>query len=103
MAESQKIGAAVALKALGYRVPVKSPGTTSPASIPKGPSAGKLRAGRRHRLRRRRADSVPARPPPRDPKGTSRARRSRSTVRRDRMTKKVDVKTVPDPREPERP
>jgi Lon-like protease len=44
MAQSQKIGAAVALKALGYRVPVKSPGTVIADVNPKGPSAGKLRA-----------------------------------------------------------
>jgi Lon-like protease len=44
MAQSQEIGAAVALKALGYRVPVKSPGTVIADVNPKGPSAGKLRA-----------------------------------------------------------
>jgi PDZ domain-containing protein len=44
MAQSQEIGAAVALKALGYRVPVKSPGTVIADVNPNGPSAGKLRA-----------------------------------------------------------
>ena len=44
MAQSQEIGAAVALKALGYRVPVKSPGTVVADVNPNGPSAGKLRA-----------------------------------------------------------
>ena len=42
MAESQEIGAAVALRSLGYRVPVDSPGTVVADVNPKGPSAGKL-------------------------------------------------------------
>jgi PDZ domain-containing protein len=45
MAQSQQIGAAVALKELGYRVPIKSPGTVIADVNPSGPSAGKLRAG----------------------------------------------------------
>lgn len=45
MAQSQEIGAAVALKELGYRVAIKSPGTVIADVNPDGPSAGKLRAG----------------------------------------------------------
>jgi len=44
MAESQDIGPAVALRSLGYKVPVTSPGTVIAAVDPKGPSAGKLKA-----------------------------------------------------------
>jgi Lon-like protease len=44
MAESQEIGAAVALRSLGFKVPVDSPGTVIAAVAPKGPSAGKLDA-----------------------------------------------------------
>ena len=44
MAESQKIGAAVALRSLGYDVPVDSPGTVVAGVNPDGPAAGKLRA-----------------------------------------------------------
>lgn len=45
MVESQKIGAVVALRALGYRVPVTSPGTVIAAVSRDGPSAGKLSPG----------------------------------------------------------
>jgi PDZ domain-containing protein len=44
MAESQKIGAAVALRELGYRVDVQSPGTVVAGVDPNGPSDRKLRA-----------------------------------------------------------
>ena len=65
MAESQKIGAAVALRELGYRVPVKVLGTVIAGVSPKGPSDGKLRARRRRRCRRRAADEDPERRSPR--------------------------------------
>jgi Lon-like protease len=42
MAQSQEIGAAIALRSLGYRVPVHSPGTVIADVNQKGPSAGKL-------------------------------------------------------------
>jgi PDZ domain-containing protein len=44
MALSQQVGAAVALKALGYPVGLQSTGTLIEAVDPHGPSAGKLRA-----------------------------------------------------------
>ena len=44
MSLSQQVGAAVALKALGYRVKLQSPGMVIEAVDPDGPSAGKLRA-----------------------------------------------------------
>ena len=44
MALSQEVGAAVALRALGYGVDVRSPGTLIVAVDPNGPAAGKLRA-----------------------------------------------------------
>jgi PDZ domain-containing protein len=47
MSESQKIGAAVALRSLGYRVPVKVLGTSIAQVAPDGPSAGKLEPGDR--------------------------------------------------------
>jgi Lon-like protease len=45
MAESQKVGAAVALRYLGHTVPVKVTGTVIAAVDPKGPSAKKLKPG----------------------------------------------------------
>jgi Lon-like protease len=102
MAESQKIGAAVALKELGYRVPVQSPGTVVAGVNPNGPSSGKLRAN----------DvivSVDGRPTPFLPdlrRAIARHRPGETvevTVRRDRTTKRVAVKTVADPENPRRP
>jgi PDZ domain-containing protein len=102
MAESQKIGAAVALKALGYRVPVQSPGTVVAGVNPNGPSAGKLRA---HDV----IVSVDGQPTPFLPDLRREIRKHRPgesvevTVRRDRTTRKVVVKTVPDPEDTRRP
>ena len=102
MAESQKTGAAVALKALGYRVPVQSPGTVVAGVNPEGPSAGKLRA---HDV----IVSVDGQPTPFLPdlrRAIARQRPGETvelTVRRDRTTRKVDVKTVADPENPRRP
>lgn len=102
MALSQEVGAAVALKALGYKVDVRSPGTEILAVDPKGPAAGKLRPrdvvvtvdGRRapsltdlRRLIRRHQ--------PGD--------RVQLTVRRGERVRKVDVKTIPDQKVPTRP
>lgn len=102
MVESQKIGAAVALRSLGYRVPVESPGTVVADVNRKGPSAGKLRA----------QDvivSVDGQPTPFLPD----LRRAiakhepgetvQLTVRRGDGTKQVAVKTVADPDNKGRP
>ena len=102
MAESQKIGAAVALRALGYRVPVQSPGTVVAGVNPNGPSAGKLRA---HDV----IVSVDGEPTPflpdlrraigkHQPGETVQVR-----IRRGDTTKEVDVKTVADPENEGRP
>jgi Lon-like protease len=102
MAESQKIGAAVALQSLGYEVPVESPGTVVAGVNPKGPSAGKLRA---HDV----IVSADGEPTPFLPDLRRVIRKHRPgetvelTVLRDRGTRKVDVKTVPDPESPGRP
>jgi len=96
MAESQEIGAAVALKALGYKVPVKSPGTVIAAVNPKGPSADKLRANDTiAAVDGRPTPSLPAlrRQITKHPPGQKVA----LTVLRDGATRTVDVKTAPDP------
>jgi Lon-like protease len=102
MAESQKIGAAVALQSLGYRVPVKSPGTVVADVDPKGPSAGKLKA-------QDVIASVDGRPTPFLP-DLRRAIGRHSpgetvevTVKRGRGVKKLEVKTVADPKNARRP
>jgi PDZ domain-containing protein len=96
MAESQEIGAAVALKELGYKVPVKSPGTVIAAVNPKGPSAGRLRAN----------DTIAAVDGNPTPSLTALRRQITKhrpgqsvalTVRRDGTVRKVDVTTAPDP------
>jgi PDZ domain-containing protein len=101
MAQSQKIGAAVALKALGYRVPVKSPGTVIADVNPKGPSAGNLRAG----------DTIAAvdgQPTPSLPAlrrqitKHSPGQSVSLTVRRDGTVRTVRVKTAPDPEDKRR-
>jgi Lon-like protease len=102
MAESQKIGAAVALRSLGYDVPVESPGTVVAGVNPDGPAAGKLRA---HDV----IVSVDGEPTPflPDLRRAIRKRRPGETVevavQRDRGTRKVDITTVPDPESPGRP
>jgi PDZ domain-containing protein len=101
MAQSQKIGAAVALKALGYPVPVKSPGTVIADVNPKGPSAGKLRA----------SDTIAAvdgQPTPSLPAlrrqitKHSPGQTVSLTVRRDGTVRTVRVKTAPDPEDKRR-
>jgi PDZ domain-containing protein len=102
MAESQKIGAAVALRALGYRVPVKVLGTEIAGVSPRGPSAGKLEPGDA-------IVSVDGQPT----KTLGDVRRAITkhrpgekvgiSIRRDRVLKKVEVKTVPNPESPKRP
>jgi Lon-like protease len=96
MAQSQQIGAAVALKELGYRVPVKSPGTVIADVNPKGPSAGKLRAN----------DTIVAvdgRPTPFLPalrRAITRhapGQRVSLTVRHDGKVRTVEVETAADP------
>ena len=102
MAESQKIGAAVALRSLGYPVRVKVLGTLLAGVDPKGPSNGKLEPG----------DSIVA------VDGTAvktladirreiRKHKPGETVeiglRRDGKPKTVEIKTVPEKKHPERP
>lgn len=102
MAESQKIGAAVALRSLGYRVPVQSPGTVVAYVEPKGPSAGKLRA---HDV----IVSVDGRRTPSlaDLRRVIRKHRPGEnvvlTVRRGRTTRKIEVRTIADPKNANRP
>jgi PDZ domain-containing protein len=96
MAQSQQTGAAVALRDLGYRVGIKSPGTAIADVNPKGPAAGKLSAN----------DTIVAvdgRPTPflpalrraitRHPPGE----RVSLTVRHDGKVRTVEVKTAADP------
>jgi Lon-like protease len=101
MAQSQQIGAAVALKELGYRVPVKSPGTVIADVNPKGPSAGKLRAN----------DTIVAvdgRPTPFLPalrRAITRhapGQRVSLTVRHDGKVRTVEVETAADPQNRQR-
>ncbi|MEK6274273.1 MAG: PDZ domain-containing protein [Actinomycetota bacterium] len=102
MALSQQVGAAVALKALGYDVNVHSPGTVILAVDPKGPAAGKLRA-------RDIVVTVDGRPAPSLSDLRRLVRRHRPgdrvqlTVRRGQKVEKVVIKTVPDPKIRTRP
>jgi PDZ domain-containing protein len=102
MSLSQEVGAAVALKALGYPAKLQSPGMVIEAVDPHGPSAGKLRAqdiivtvdGRItpsvNELRRVVRDHKPGDP-------------VQVTFRRRGKIHRVEVKTIPDPRDPSRP
>jgi len=102
MAESQDIGAAVALRSLGYKVPVTSPGTVIAAVDPKGPSAGKLDANDvivsvdgtptpfLPALRRAIGKHNPGEP-------------VKLEVKRGGKVSTVDVKTASDPKDKERP
>jgi len=101
MTESQEIGAAVALKELGYKVPVKSPGTVIADVNPKGPSAGKLKPN----------DAIAAVDGHATPSLTalrqqitkhSPGRSVSLTVRRNGAVRNVDVKTAPDPQNKKR-
>ncbi|HEY7149787.1 MAG TPA: PDZ domain-containing protein [Gaiellaceae bacterium] len=102
MAESQKIGAAVALRSLGYRVPVKVEGTVVAQVASDGPSAGKLQPG----------DAIVAvdgKPAKTDVQIRRAIRKHRPgetvelSIRRNGGLKKVEVKTVPQPKHPEIP
>lgn len=102
MALSQKVGAAVALKALGYPVKLQSPGTVIEAVDPDGPAAGKLRA----------QDIVLSVDGRRTPSLTELREVIRThrpgdtvelTVRRGEKTRRVEVKTIADPQDPSQP
>ncbi len=102
MSLSQQVGAAVALKALGYSVKLQSPGMVIEAVDPQGPSAGKLRA----------QDIVVSVDGRRTPSVTELRQVVRGhkpgdqvqvTVRRGGKLHRVDVKTIPDPQEPSQP
>ena len=102
MTLSQKVGAAVALEALGHKVDVESPGTVIADVDPKGPSAGKLRPqdiivdvdGRKT-------------PSLADLRRVIRSHRPGDrvelSVRRGRQIRRVEVETAPDPERPTRP
>ena len=102
MALSQQVGAAVALKALGYPVELHSPGTVIEAVDPHGPSAGKLRA-------RDVVVTVDGRRTPSllDLREVVRSHRPGDSVqvavRRGGKIRRVEVKTIPDPEDPSRP
>ncbi|HEU5066445.1 MAG TPA: PDZ domain-containing protein [Gaiellaceae bacterium] len=102
MAESQKIGAAVALKSLGYPVRVKVLGTLIAGVDPKGPSNEKLQSG----------DSIvsvdgEATKTLAEIRRAIRKHRPGETVeigvRRDGKPRTIEVETVPEPKHPERP
>lgn len=102
MSLSQQVGAAVALKALGYPVKLQSPGMVIEAVDPQGPSAGKLRAqdivvtvdGRLTPSVTKLRQVVRAHKP---------GDQVQVTVRRGRKIHRVEVTTIPDPRDPSRP
>jgi PDZ domain-containing protein len=102
MALSQEVGAAVALKALGYEVDVKSPGTVILAVDPKGPSAGKLRP----QDVVVRVDGKPV-PSLTDLRRTIRRHRPGDrvalTVRRGKTERRIAIETVADEKVPTRP
>ena len=101
MAQSQEIGAAVALKQFGYRVPIKSPGTVIADVNPNGPSAGKLRAN--DAIAAVDGQATPSLPALRRQITKHRPGQSVSlTVRRDGAVHTVDVKTAPDPQDKKR-
>jgi PDZ domain-containing protein len=102
MALSQKVGAAVALKALGYPVKVQSPGTVIEAVDPHGPANGKLLP----------QDVIVAVDARRTPSLAELRQVIRShkpgasvelTVRRGAKTRRLKVRTIADPRNPSRP
>ena len=97
MSESQKIGAAVALRSLGYRVPVKVLGTLVAQVATDGPSAGKLEPGDRIVA----IDGQPTKTA-NEIRGAIAKHRPGETVEvtvlRNGAEKKVNVKTVPDPK-----
>lgn len=102
MAQSQDIAAAVALKSLGYRVDLHSPGTVIVSVATDGPSAGKLQP----QDIVTRVDGLPT-PSVSDLRrliGKHRPGQTvQLTIRRDGRLRKVSVKTVADPHDPGRP
>ena len=102
MALSQQVGAAVALKALGYPVKLQSPGTVIEAVDPDGPAAGKLRP-------QDVVVSVDGRNTPSltDLREVIRSHRPgdpvQVTVRRGQKIHEVEVKTIADPQDPSHP
>jgi len=102
MAQSQEIAAAVALRALGYKVDVSSPGTVIAAVSSDGPAAGKLRPRDIIvRVDGKRSLS------PTDLRRLIRVHRPGEmvtlTIRRGRRLEQIRVKTAPDPRDAQRP
>jgi PDZ domain-containing protein len=101
MAQSQEIGAAVALKQFGYRVPIKSPGTVIADVNPNGPSAGKLQAN--DAIAAVDGQATPSLPALRRQITKHSPGQSVSlTVRRDGTVRTVRVKTAPDPEDKRR-
>ena len=102
MSESQKIGAAVALRSLGYRVPVKVLGTLVAQVATEGPSAGKLEPGDRIVA----IDGDPTKTAAEIRGAIAKHRPGETvevTVLRNGAQRKLDVKTVPDRKSPKRP
>jgi PDZ domain-containing protein len=102
MARSQEVAAAVALRALGYRVRIRPQGTLISAVAPDGPAARALEAGDVVV----RVDGKPARSPAALRRIVRKHRpgeRVRLTVRRRSGLVEVGVRTVPDPRERDKP
>lgn len=102
MARSQQVAAAVALRALGYRVGVRSTGTLIAGIAPDGPSVGKLEPEDVVL----RIDGVRVR----SPEALRRVMRTHRpgetvglAVRRGNRVREVRVKTIPDPRERDKP
>jgi len=102
MANSQKIGAAVALKSLGYPVRVKVLGTILAGVDPKGPANGKLEPGDVIIAVDGQATKTLA-----DIRREIRKHKPGETVqvevRHDGKPKTVAIKTVPEEKHPERP
>ena len=102
MSESQKIGAAVALRSLGYRVPVKVLGTLVAQVATDGPSAGKLEPGDRIVA----IDGEPTKTAAEIRGAIAKHRPGETvevTVLRSGAQKKLEVKTVPDRKSSKRP
>jgi PDZ domain-containing protein len=102
MAESQKVGAAVALKSLGYHVPVEVRGTVVAEVAADGPSAGKLEPGDTIVA----VDGHPTKTPDdirREITKHSPGETVEIAVRRNGALKKLEIKTIPKPKSPKTP
>lgn len=102
MARSQEVAAAVALRALGYPVKIRSDGTLISGVAPNGPASRKLEAGDVVV----RVDGKVARTPAalrRIVRTHQPGETVRLTVRRQSTLRQISVKTVPDPRERDMP